>query len=85
MPASLTGSVYDSAQVIARLERWAATLPLSETIPISAAEAFEVAAYFEQMSIFHRDNPLSADRQAAIFDSVLAGRFKFCGHRVVIL
>jgi hypothetical protein len=68
-----------------RLNRWAENLPATDSIPISDGEAFDLA--FEAAagrSNLHGDK-LDPERHAAIFDDILAGKFTFAGHRVVVL
>ena len=68
-----------------RLNQWASSLPPSEPIPITDAEAFQLAIYAEAQSQFHGENSLDADRAAATLETILAGRFIFLNHRVVVL
>jgi hypothetical protein len=68
-----------------RLNRWSTGLPMSEPIPITDAEALQLAVYAESQSIFHGESVLDADRQADIMETILAGRFQFAGHRVQVL
>ena len=71
--------------LLERLNRWAENLPPTDSIPISDTDAFDLA--FESAasrSDFHGDK-LDPERYAAIFDDILAGRFTFAGHRVVVL
>ena len=68
-----------------RLNRWAENLPSTESIPISDAEALELADYAETVASFRKGNFLYAERVVNLFDDILAGKFTFAGHRVVVL
>ena len=72
-------------ELLDRLNRWSTGLPMSEPIPISDADALTLAVWAESMSVFHGQNSLDAERQAQLFDSILAGKFQFAGHRVQVL
>ena len=65
-----------------RLNRWAENLPSTESIPISDAEALELAVFIGKTMYSDHSDP---SMDASTFTSILAGRFTYAGHRVVVL
>ena len=65
-----------------RLNRWAENLPSTESIPISDAEALELAVFIGKTMYSDHSDP---SMDASTFTSILAGKFAFAGHKVVVL
>ena len=66
--------------LIERVDRWASSLPLEDSIPVSESEVYEFAFWLNENA-----NPPSAMRLRMLLDQLQRSQFVYHGHRVVVI